>query len=83
MYDPNEGHGVENGPAAASGALRGDLAPGSPPKAPMSALQHSSPAAAPHNLVKVNAERDKGFVLEDMRWHGECPVIHLSVFQAF
>ncbi|XP_062508527.1 putative E3 ubiquitin-protein ligase UNKL isoform X2 [Corticium candelabrum] len=71
VYDPNEGHGVENGPAAASGALRGDLAPGSPPKAPMSALQHSSPAAAPHNLVKVNAERDKGFVLEDMRWHDQ------------
>lgn len=66
MYDGTEVPGVEDGPAIACG-VRTDLAPGSPPKA-LTGL----PTVTGLSPARSTSDRDRSFVLDDMRWHGEC-----------
>jgi hypothetical protein len=65
VFDVTEGQGVENGTTC--GGVRTDqLAPGSPPKAATSMPSVTSPIPA-----RPNVDRDRNFVLDDVRWHDQ------------
>ena len=68
VFDGSEGQEVENGTGCGGVRTQTDqLAPGSPPKAVTAMSSVTSPI-----LARPNLERDRSFVLDDVRWHGEC-----------